>query len=52
MVRVRHLAGVKQLPAAHYLELSSDAPEVARPVRYWDIDLAQQIELSFEDAAK
>lgn len=45
-------AQVHQLPAAHYLELSLDNPQPAGAVRYWDVDLTQRAELSFEDAAK
>jgi asparagine synthase (glutamine-hydrolysing) len=45
-------ARVHQLPAAHYIEVSLDNPQAADPVRYWDIDLTQWAELSFEEAAK
>jgi asparagine synthase (glutamine-hydrolysing) len=45
-------ADVLQLPAAHYLEVSLDAPWQARPVRYWDVDLSQRSELPFEEAAE
>jgi asparagine synthase (glutamine-hydrolysing) len=45
-------AHIKQLPAAHYMELMLDQPHAARPVRYWDFDLRQKPEISFEEAAK
>src|SRR5688572_20588772 len=43
-------AHIKQLPAAHYMEVSLDHLHAARPVRYWDIDLGQKSEISFEEA--
>lgn len=43
--------GMFQLPAAHYMEVSLEAPTEARPVRYWRVDLAQRIEVSFDEAA-
>jgi asparagine synthase (glutamine-hydrolysing) len=45
-------AHIKQLPPAHYMEVLLDRPQVAQPVRYWDIDLTQKSEISFEEAAK
>jgi asparagine synthase (glutamine-hydrolysing) len=45
-------AHIKQLPAAHYMEVLLDQTHAARPVRYWDIDLGQKSEISFEEAAK
>jgi asparagine synthase (glutamine-hydrolysing) len=45
-------AHIKQMPAAHYMELLLDQPHAARPVRYWDIDLRQKPEISFEAAVK
>lgn len=44
-------AKIKQLPAAHYMAVSLDEPREARPVRYWEIDVTQRTEWSFEDAA-
>jgi asparagine synthase (glutamine-hydrolysing) len=44
-------ADILQLPAAHYLELSLDHVHDGRPVRYWQIDLQQQSELSGQEAA-
>lgn len=43
---------IRQLPPAHYLEVSLDAPWPVRPVRYWQVDLSQRLELSFEEAAE
>jgi asparagine synthase (glutamine-hydrolysing) len=45
-------AHVRQLPSAHYLDLALDDLRSASPARYWDIDMTQQAELSFEEAAK
>jgi asparagine synthase (glutamine-hydrolysing) len=45
-------ADIAQLPAAHYLEISLEHPSIAEPVRYWDIDLKQQLQLSYGDAVK
>jgi asparagine synthase (glutamine-hydrolysing) len=44
-------ANVKQLPAAHYMELSLDDPKAINAVRYWDVDVNQGADVSFEDAA-
>lgn len=45
-------AQINQLPAAHCAEVPLDNPHPVRPVRYWDLDLTQQTDLSFDDAAK
>jgi asparagine synthase (glutamine-hydrolysing) len=46
-------AGIYQLPAAHYLELSIDCPRVIpQPKRYWEIDLNGRCALSFAQAAE
>jgi asparagine synthase (glutamine-hydrolysing) len=45
-------AQVHQVPAAHYLELSLDKPRSLHAVRYWNIDMTQRADLSFEDAAR
>jgi len=45
-------AQVKQLPAAHYMEILLDNPRIVRPVRYWDIDLTDKVDLSFNEAAQ
>ncbi len=44
-------AHIKQLPAAHYMEISLDKPHAAQPLRYWQIDLNQKVEISFDEAA-
>ena len=44
-------ADVRQFPPAHYTEISLDSRTPPEPVRYWDIDLAQRAEMSFEAAA-
>ncbi len=44
-------AQIKQLPAAHYMEVSLDRPNSTKVTRYWDIDVTRKAELSFEDAA-
>lgn len=43
--------GIKQLPAAHYLMLTADAPLDTMVKRYWQIYFKQELELSFEEAA-
>jgi len=45
-------AGIYQLPAAHYLQLSLDTPSHAQPRRYWSVPLDQTSELSLEQAAE
>ncbi|MBC7545385.1 MAG: asparagine synthase (glutamine-hydrolyzing), partial [Candidatus Sericytochromatia bacterium] len=45
------LAGIRQLPAAHYLEFALDKPGSPQPVRYWRIDLSNRLDLSFTEAA-
>jgi asparagine synthase (glutamine-hydrolysing) len=44
------LEGIHQLPAAHYLEVSLDQPETAKPVRYWQPEITPA-DMSFDDAA-
>jgi asparagine synthase (glutamine-hydrolysing) len=44
-------ADIKQLPAAHFMEVSLERPKLSKPVRYWSIDLNQKAELSFDQAA-
>jgi asparagine synthase (glutamine-hydrolysing) len=44
-------ADILQLPAAHFMELSIDNPRNARLVRYWDVDLSQRLDISFDEAA-
>ncbi len=45
-------ANIWQLPSAHYLEIPLDSVQQVRPVRYWEVDLGQRLELSFEGAAE
>jgi asparagine synthase (glutamine-hydrolysing) len=45
-------AGIYQLPSAHYMEVSLDNPATTAAVPYWQIDLEQKIDLSFEEAAR
>jgi asparagine synthase (glutamine-hydrolysing) len=44
------LSGIKQLPAAHYVEVSLDHPRLAEPVRYWQPQIAPS-EVTFKEAA-
>src|SRR5712691_935767 len=44
-------ADIRQLPAAHYMQVSLENPRVAQPVRYWQVDLHQGTALSFDAAA-
>jgi asparagine synthase (glutamine-hydrolysing) len=44
-------AEIRQLPAAHYIEVSLDDSRVTDPVRYWQVDVSQRVELSFDSAA-
>jgi len=43
---------IKQLPAAHYIEISLDSARVDGPKRYWHVDLQRRVDLSFDDAAR
>ena len=45
------LQDVKQLPAAHYLEVPLDAFEGLEPVPFWRLDLSEKADVSFEEAA-
>lgn len=42
---------IRQLPAGHYLKISLDNPDATHQVRYWQLDLAQTSDLSFDEAA-
>jgi len=44
------LSGIKQLPAAHYVEVSLDDPCLVEPVRYWKPHIHSS-DASFEEAA-
>ena len=43
---------IRQLPAAHYLEVSLDHANDGRPVNYWKLDLEERTSLSLDDAAE
>lgn len=45
------LSRVRQLPAAHFLEISLDQPMEARPERYWNLDTERRADLSLDEAA-
>ena len=45
-------ADIKQVPAAHYLEIGLQTSSFAGPRRYWDVDLNRRVELSFDHAAQ
>jgi len=46
------LQDVKQLPAAHYLEVPLDGFQNLEPIRWWKLDLDARSDLSFEQAAE
>lgn len=46
-------ADVRQLPAAHYLEVDIDHPERAsEPVRFWDADIDERLDISRDEATR
>jgi asparagine synthase (glutamine-hydrolysing) len=44
-------AGIRQLPAAHYLEIALDDPRPLEPTCYWKLDSRERLDLSFAEAA-
>ena len=42
---------VRQVPAAHYLEVPLDRPDQSELVRYWEVPGAEVLDVSFEEAA-
>jgi asparagine synthase (glutamine-hydrolysing) len=46
------LSAVRQLPAAHYLELDIDQPQGAQPVRFWRLAPRPIHGISFDEAAE
>ena len=44
-------AGIQQLPAAHWIQFGAGAAHAAEPVRYWNLDAQERIDLSFAEAA-
>ena len=45
-------ADIKQVPAAHYLEIGLQTSSFTGPRRYWQVDLNRRVELSFDQAAQ
>jgi asparagine synthase (glutamine-hydrolysing) len=45
-------ADIRQLPAAHYLVVSLDQPEIGTPVRYWQVDGEDCVDISHEEATR
>ena len=45
------LADIKHLPSGHWLEVSLDGPNRCSLNRYYDIDLTQTLDISFNEAA-
>lgn len=43
---------IRQLPAAHYLEVPLDHPTPGEPVRYWDVPSDAPMDISFDEAAR
>ena len=44
-------ADIRQLGAAHYLEVQVSDPRALAPIRYWEVDLDRQLTCSFDEAA-
>lgn len=45
------LSHVRQLPAAHCVEIALDRPTEVQPERYWNLDTTYRLDLSFDEAA-
>jgi asparagine synthase (glutamine-hydrolysing) len=45
-------ASIRSIPPAHFAMVELDHPDDVRPLRYWDIDLDQQVQIPFEEAAE
>jgi asparagine synthase (glutamine-hydrolysing) len=43
---------IRQMPAAHYLEVPLDRPGQGEPVRYWSLPQEEPLDLSFGEAAQ
>lgn len=43
-------AGIRQLPPAHFMEISLGSPVINGPSKYWGIDAANRQDISFEEA--
>ena len=46
------LSGIKQIPAAHYMEISLDNPRPSDHRAYWTLPAEQTADLSFEEASR
>jgi asparagine synthase (glutamine-hydrolysing) len=44
--------GVREIPAAHYMVIRIDSPGEASPIRFWQIDLSRNIDISEHEAAR
>ena len=44
-------ADIRQLPAAHYMEVALDRPASGQPTCWWHLDLDRELDVSFEAAA-
>lgn len=44
-------ATIRQVPAAHYLELSLNSPDRTEPIRYWQVNVDERVDLPLEKAA-
>ncbi len=44
-------ADIRQLPAGHCLTVSLDEPHGAEPVRYWNLNVRERIDVSLDEAA-
>ncbi len=43
---------IRQVPAAHYLEVPLESPEQGEPVRYWNLPGGETLDISFDEAAR
>ncbi|HEY0797174.1 MAG TPA: asparagine synthase (glutamine-hydrolyzing) [Acidisarcina sp.] len=46
------LRDIRQVPAAHSMEISLDRPSSPEPRRYWSADAGDELEISFEEATQ
>lgn len=44
-------ADIRQLPAAHFMEVSLDRPVSGQPTCWWQLDLDRELDVSFDAAA-
>jgi len=44
-------ADIRQLPAGHFMQVPLDRPTGAQPTRWWQLDLDQELDVSFDTAA-